>query len=326
MLKSVFKSVPLAQIAKVFNGLAEGNVVRYLKMLEDGGLDTMHRQTLDLFNKLITGVRARLNRIKALVPDRLKDAHAALDRLNDGLNQAKRNAPGMMVRFFDDLWQKLKAVLTGPRLENAMSGPTNSTLIRKQARADAPRLEMSGGTAQKADKNITPKAEPKKELHKEYAKIMRKDDAKSIKKHLSNKSVKFSQKEKESIKEIVDLDETREMFPDADFEKAKRRIDNMNDEFTEKEIQEIKEYLFENDEWAGPDPNNLTAWKRLQKGKITEVEETLLKHERVERLLKEGLEDCGIKFNHRNAHFEAEQVYDFVSIAGESPGFPYEIP
>ena len=73
MLKSVFKSVPLAQIAKVFNGPAEGNVVRYLKMLEDGGLDTMHRQTLDLFNKLIPGVRARLNVTVNLTPSSQAD-------------------------------------------------------------------------------------------------------------------------------------------------------------------------------------------------------------------------------------------------------------
>ena len=46
VLKCVFKSLPIARIAKVFNGLAEGNVVRYLKMLGDGGLDTLHRQTL----------------------------------------------------------------------------------------------------------------------------------------------------------------------------------------------------------------------------------------------------------------------------------------
>ena len=90
-------------------------------------------------------VRGKLNRIKALVPDRLKDAHASLNRFIDGLDQAKRNAPDMIARFFDDLWQKLEDILGGPRLENAMSGPTNATLIRKQTRADAPKLEMAGG-------------------------------------------------------------------------------------------------------------------------------------------------------------------------------------
>ena len=146
--------MPIARIAKVFNGLAEGNVVRYLKMLGDGGLDTLHRQTLEQFNKLVAAVRGKLNRIKALVPDRLKDAHASLNRFLDGLDQAKRHAPDMIARFFDDLWQKLEDILGGPRLENAMSGPTNSTLIRKQARADAPRLEMAGRTGQSSD-NVT---------------------------------------------------------------------------------------------------------------------------------------------------------------------------
>ena len=157
VLKCVFKSLPIARIAKVFNGLAEGNVVRYLKMLGDGGLDTLHRQTLEQFNKLVAAVRGKLNRIKALVPDRLKDAHASLNRFIDGLDQAKRHAPDMIARFFDDLWQKLEDILGGPRLDNAMSGPTNSTLIRKQARADAPKLEMAGDTGQNVSDRVAPK-------------------------------------------------------------------------------------------------------------------------------------------------------------------------
>ena len=56
-------------------------------------------------------------------------------------------------------------VLGGPRLDNAMSGPTNSTLIRKQARADAPRLEMSVGKGKKADDvvdtNLIPRIPPR---------------------------------------------------------------------------------------------------------------------------------------------------------------------
>ena len=160
VLKCVFKSLPIARIAKVFNGLAEGNVVRYLKMLGDGGLDTLHRQTLELFNKLVAAVRGKLNRIKALVPDRLKDAHASLNRFIDGLDQAKRHAPDMIARFFDDLWQKLENILGGPRLDNAMSGPTNSTLIRKQARADAPKLEIIRGTGRKSDNSVGIKNKP----------------------------------------------------------------------------------------------------------------------------------------------------------------------
>ena len=323
VLKSVFKSVPLAQIAKVFNGLAEGNVVRYLKMLEDGGLDTMHRQTLDLFNKLITTVRARLTRIKALVPDRLKDSHAALDRLNDGLNQAIRNAPDMMVRFFDDLLQKIKAIFTGPRLENAMSGPTNSTLIRKQARADAPRLEMSGSARTRPDNSAELKTNPKRNLKKEYADIMDTDDVKSIKKNLSKKGVKFSKKEKDNLKNILDDPDFQEMAPGADFEKAKQRIDKMNDDFSPEEMKEIKKYMFDNKEWSGYDPNNSTAWKNLQQGKITEVEETLLKHERVELLFRRKLKDCGIELDYTDAHFEAESLYNFTKVAEKAPDFPF---
>ena len=62
-----------------------------------------------------------------------------------------------MSRFFDDLWHKLEDILGGPRLDNAMSGPTNSTLIRKQARADAPKLEMAGDTGQNVSDRVAPK-------------------------------------------------------------------------------------------------------------------------------------------------------------------------
>ena len=84
--------------------------------------------------------------------------------------------------------------------------------------------------------------------------------------------------------------------------------------------------MFDNKEWSGYDPNNSAAWKRLQDGNITEVEETLLKHERVELLLRKNLKDCGIELNYIDAHFEAENLYNFTKIAEKTPGFPFKTP
>ena len=45
-----------------------------------------------------------------------------------------------------------------------MSGPTNSTLIRKQARADAPRWEMAGRQRQKVDDSVGSRTAPESNI------------------------------------------------------------------------------------------------------------------------------------------------------------------
>ena len=198
--------------------------------------------------------------------------------------------------------------------------------LEKSAQKEYGAVKDVDGPKTTSEPEKVPKKKPTRDLKKEYTEIMDADDAPSIKKHLSKKGAKFRKKEKESIKEIFDLDETKEMFPDADFKKAKQRIDSMSDDFSSEEIQEVKKYLFDNNEWSDYDPNNATAWKNLQNGNITEVEETLLKHERVEITLKKKLKDCGIEFNHDDAHFEANEIFDFAMKAQKNPDFQFITP
>jgi hypothetical protein len=150
------------------------------------------------------------------------------------------------------------------------------------------------------------------------------DDVDIIRKNVVDKGVKYSQEEIDNIKEIFDLEEYAEKFPDADFEGAKNYIDNMDMEFTSDTIEEIKKYMFNNNEWNQFDPNNVAVWERMREGTLTEVEETLLKHERLEMVLKRELKEYGIEFTHDDAHFEANMIYDFAQTAMDSVDFPFE--
>lgn len=71
-------------------------------------------------------------------------------------------------------------------------------------------------------------------------------------------------------------------------------------------IQRIKDYLFNNPEWTGADPEIAAAWHRLRIGAGTQVDRLLLKHETAEMWLRRGR---GLTYS--QAHHRANQHWNW---------------
>jgi hypothetical protein len=78
-------------------------------------------------------------------------------------------------------------------------------------------------------------------------------------------------------------------------------------------LQRIKDYLFNNPEWTGADPEIAAAWHRLRTGRHTQADRLLLKHETAEMLLRNRYGR-----GHWQAHRRANRKWNWQRIIEES--------